>query len=88
MAEIPNVDVDVEFRVKALPPESQVRVLALIEARGILDKDDNVTTCTASVGKIQAQDKHVKPNSAPEVMDIYHIATYIVTGEDPWREVR
>ena len=54
-----------------LTKQQRRRVAALRAARDVLTE--------RSAAEITASDE-----SAPDVIDLYHVAHYIVTGEDPW----
>lgn len=75
-----------EFKVgiAGLSEEQSARVFALQQARLVLTAD-------AQTDMVQLGNAHrewVKPSHAPEVMDVYNLALFILDGIDPWQEVR
>lgn len=72
-------------QIAGLSQEQSARVFALQQARIILDRDDETDTVRISEN---AQREWTKPAPAPEVMDIFNLALYIIDGQDPWETVK
>lgn len=68
-----------EYQIEALPVEAQQRVLALREAKSLLTRLRSVP-----VGVFSMSERVEEEISA---VDLVTVASYIVTGNDPWESV-
>jgi len=69
-----------EYQIEALPVEAQQRVLALREARSLLTRRQS-----APSGSPFGLTREVEDEISP--VDLVMVASYIVTGNDPWESV-
>lgn len=69
-----------EYEIEALPVEAQQRVLALREARSLL-----VRRQSAPSGSPFGLTREVEDEISP--VDLVTVASWIVTGNDPWESV-